>query len=272
MAHLLFGHHSDNVAPNATISVFSGTEDANFPLANLIDLDPSLPGQFTTTTGRVVFDFTTAQRVDVGAIIHHNLTPGLAGVRIEANATNSWGAPSFSASFVIPADHEDDMPVNPWLDLTVLPGYSAGGFRYWSIVVANANAEAIALGEIVLVATKRTLVRNIDWGADEPEEWPRIVHETDFKVKTVYPYGTKQRSLFGNIKTTDAGLAALRSFHRDSFGEARAVLIVPDPNDNDALFARITTSSIRPRRVFLDLNELPFAVEELSRGLSLRLI
>ncbi len=269
MAHLLFGHYSDNVAPNAVVSLGSGTEDADFPLVNVADRDPSLPGQFTTTTGRIVFDFTNPQRVDVAAIIHHNLTAGLTNVKVQANATNSWGAPSFSATFTIPAYHRDGMPVNPFIDLTVQAGYSAGGWRYWSIVVADVNAAAVKLGEIWLGNLKRTLVRNIEWGAEESDEWPSVVHVTDFGVKTVYPYGTKQRSLSGSMKTTDAGLAALLDFHRDSFGQARGVLIVPDPEVNDALLARITTPRIAFKRLFLDLNEVGLSVEELSRGLPL---
>lgn len=269
MASLLYSHFSDNVAPAAVLSLSTGVVDAAYPLANLIDLNPALATKLTSTTCRIVFDFVVARRVDVVALIHHNLDAGLGNVKIEANATNVWGAPSFSAAFTIPAYHEDGMPVNPWLDLTGKAGYSAGGFRYWSILVGNVNSKAISLGDVWLGATKRTLVRNIEWGSEESDEWPSIVHVTDFGVKTVYPYGTKLRSLSGNIKTTDAGLAALRAFHRDSFGQAKPVLVVEDPTVNDALMARIITPRIAVKRHFINLNELPFAIEELSRGLPL---
>jgi hypothetical protein len=267
--NLLFGHYSDNVAPDATLSVVSGVEDADYPIANLVDRNPALAAKFTTTTVRIVFTFAAAQRIDVAALIHHNLDAGLSNVRIEGNAANAWGAPTFSATFTIPAYHEDGMPVNPWLDLTAQPGYSADGFQYWSIVCASVNSAAIAIGDVWLGATKRTLVRNIEWGSEESDEWPAIVHETDFGVKTVYPFGTKRRTLTGKLKTTDAGLAALRAFHRDSFGLARPVLVVEDPSVNDAMLVRIVTPRLAVTRMFLDLNEVPFAVEELSRGLPL---
>jgi hypothetical protein len=268
--NLLFGHYSDNVAPNAIVSIGgSGVVDAAYPLANLVDRNPALPAKFTTTTVRIVFAFAAAQRVDVVALLHHNLDAGLGNVKIQGNATNLWTAPTFSATFTIPAYHEDGMPVNPWLDLTGLTGYSTSGFQYWSLVVSSVNSKAIALGDIWLGKQKRTLVRNIEWGSDEADEWPAIVHETDFGVKTVYPFGTKRRSLSGTIKTTDAGLAALRTFHRDSFGLARPVLVVEDPAVNDALLARIVTPRLAVKREFINLNEVPFAVEELSRGLPL---
>lgn len=269
MAHLQYSKFSDNVAPNAVITVGDiGTEDADYPLANLADRDPSLPGQFTTTIARAVFDFTTAQRLDVAALIHHNLDAGLTNVLIEGNATDAWGAPSFSMPFVIPAYRDDGFPVNPFLDLTLDAQYSATGFRFWSIAVKDVNSAAVKLGEVWLGTTKRTLTRNIQWGVEMPEQWRGIVHETDFGVKTAYPYGTVQRSLSGNIQTTGAGIAALQSLYQDSFGIAKAVLVIPDPTVNDALMVRLV-SPWNPRQDFIDIYEQRFDVEALSCGLPL---
>jgi len=261
MATLIYGRTTDNIAATATI--VASAADAAYPATNLIDLNPAKPAKLTTPTGNWVFDFTTAKQVDVVALIHHNFQAGL-NVRWQGNATDSWGAPTIDQAFTIPAYHEDGFPVNPFLDLT---GIGSRTFRFWRLVVVGTNPVICALGEIIILGTKRTLVHNVIWGAEDEEDHPHIEHRTDYGVSTIYSFGTKMRNFRGEIDTTDAGANDFLSLRRGAFGRGLGFLAVPDPAKNDAWFGRLIDPKQTRTYVFLDRNTLPFLFEEISRGL-----
>jgi hypothetical protein len=266
VGNITYARPSDNVAGSATIT--ASADDAAYPAANLADLIASKPAKLTGTSGNWVFAFSAPQRVDLVALIHHNLTAGL-DVKIQGNATNAWTSPTFSQAITIPAYQEDGFPVCPFLDLTGLSGYSTSGFQYWRLLINAANAAAVAIGDVVLAALKRTLEVNVSWGATEEEEHPLIEHVTDYGVSTIYDLGTKRRRFAGQTETTDAGLASLRSLYRDARGRARPWLLVPDPSVNEAWLVRFQETKQQRALVFLNANQLAFNVEEVSRGLAL---
>ena len=268
MANLQYQHFSDNKAPNATVTVNTGTEDAGYPAANIKDRNPAKPAKLTTTTGSWVFAFGSAQRVDIAAIIMHNLTAGLE-VRIQGNATSSWGAPTFNQAFTIPAYRDDGFPVNPWLDLTGLSGYSASGFQFWRIVVVGVNAAAVAIGEVWLGALKRTLTPNISWGERQQEQRTLVEHSTDFGVDTIFDLGVTRRNLEGDIDAPDSTRDSLRIWWRDSRGRANAFLIMPDGAVNDAWMVRWANPDQEVQFDFFDRNTVNLAFQEVSRGLVL---
>lgn len=267
MGRAVYGHYNENVAPSATVTVQSGTEDPDYLAANLVDLNPSKPAQLTTTTGAWLFDWGAAQRVDWVLLPMHNLTAGLE-VRVQMNATDSWGAPSLNTTIVIPTYREDGLPVGSWRDLTGVGGYLVGGYRYLRLVVVGANAAAVKVGEFLIFSQKRTLNPNVSWGAQEPEQRLAQVNQTDAGVKMMYDLGTTLRTFRGELDTTDAGLAAVRSWWRASRGPVFPFGFVFDEDVNDAVMAR-WGGTIDPTRAINDRNTMPIAIEELSRGLVL---
>lgn len=267
MGRAIYAHYSDNVAPSATITVNTGTEDPDYLAANLVDLNPSKPAQLTTTTGSWVFDWGAAQRVDWVLVPMHNLTAGL-DVRVQMNATNSWGAPSLDTPIVIPTYRGDGLPVGSWKDLTGVAGYSVSGFRYLRLVVVGVNAAAVKVGEVMILANKRTLNPNISWGAQVPEQRLTQVNQTDAGVKMMYDLGTTLRNFRGELDTTDAGLAAVRAWWQNTRGPIYPFAFVLDEDLNDAVMAR-WSSSLDPTLAINDRNTMPIAIEELSRGLVL---
>lgn len=267
MGRAIYAHYGDNVAPAATITVNTGTEDPDYLAANLVDLNPSKPAQLTSTTGSWVFDWGAAQRVDWVLIPMHNLTAGLE-VRIQQNATNNWGSPTVNTTITIPAYRGDGLPVGCWRDLTGVAGYLVGGFQFLRLIVVGTNAAAVKIGEVMILSNKRTLNPNISWGAQVPEQRLSQVNQTDAGVKMMYDLGTTLRTFRGELDTTDAGLAAVRAWWQSTKGPIYPFAFVLDEDVNDAVMAR-WSSSLDPTLAINDRNTMPIAIEELSRGLVL---
>jgi hypothetical protein len=265
---LTYGHWSDNVAPNATITVQTGTAATGYAAANIADRNPAKPSKLNETTGAWQFSFAAAQRVDAVFLPMHNLIAGL-NVRIQANATAAWGAPTFDQPIVIPTYREDGFPVGSWLDLTPLAGYSAVGFQHWRLVVVGVNSAAVAVGEFGMVRVKRVLDPNISWGTVASEERQIIEHQTDFGVSTIYDLGVTKRRLAGDVDATDASVAAIRSWWRDARGRANPFYIAPDATVNDGMLVRFQDTKLEVQLEQVDRNSLQIGFEELARGLFL---
>lgn len=266
MAKVQYLRPGDNVAAAATITVETGTADDGYPADNLVDLNPGKPARLVETSGAWLFDFGAAQSLDLVALIHHNLDAGL-DVRIQGNDTDDWTTPALDEAITIPAAAADGYPVCPFLDLTAITPRS---YQFWRLVVVDANAAPVAIGEVILGETIRELTVNVNWGARESEDRLIIEHTTDMGVSTIYDLGVRQRVFEGDVDTTDAGAAELRDLVRAARARVDPWLFIPDPDVNDAWFVRFADAkALRRTMVFIDSNQLPFVVEEVSRGLVL---
>lgn len=267
MGSILYQHPTDNVARNGVLTVTSGTPDPAYPKENLVDGNPALPAKLLDPSGVFMWDFTTAQSLDVVALIHHNLMPGL-NVRLQGNATNSWGgSPSYDVAFTIPAYRLDGYCVNPFIDLTTIP--AARSFRYWRIYVQGTNTYNVAIGEVWLGQTRRVLTNNIQWGLHEFDEHPIVQHRTDFLVDTIYDYGVTQRHVAGAVNTDRTGEAALRAWWQAARGRAFPFLFALDAEVNDCILARFGNTKYDKQWDFLDDITVAVEFEEVSRGLTL---
>jgi hypothetical protein len=261
MARMIYQRPSDNIADLVTAVASNG--DPDYPIANLYDKNPARPFKMTGTTGNVVWDFGSAKQLEIVSLIHTNLDAAL-NVRIQGNATDSWGAPTLNEAFTIPAKDRDNFPVNPFLDLSAIVSRS---FQFWRLVVVGVNSANVSIGEIWLGQTKRTLPHNYSWGFKRSAVRPIIEHRTDYQVSTIYDLGTKVKKLTGEIQTNDAGLTELTDWWDSCNGRALGTLIIPDPNVNEAWLARWATIERPEQHEFKNNNTFPVAWEEISRGL-----
>lgn len=252
------------------VSVNTGVEDSAYPKANLDDSDPSKPAKLTGTTGSFVRDFTIATQVDVACICHHNLDAGL-DVKLQANATNAWGAPTLSQAFTIPADYADSFPVNVWLNLKALfPTAGNRTFRYWRLLVNAANSAPVAIGEWLMYSTLRDLgVRNVKWGSERTWKRPAIIQETDLLVKRSYSHGTHVRGVRVDIDPTDTVLTEVDAWYRSAAGAVTPFLIVPHIDETDAWFVTFVNTEQSYTRERRNYNIAQLEFQELSRGLYL---
>lgn len=263
MSNLLFGKPTDNIAANATITVGSGTGDAGYPPANLADLNPAKPAKLTTTTGRFVFEFPAPVTLEEFAIIHHNLTAGLANVKVEANSSNSWPG-VVSVPITIPAYRSDGFPGNPHVDLT-----GTAAYKWWSLDFGTASGAPIQIGEVWMGTTRRLLTVNYRWNYEENDDQPLIEHTTDFQIRTVYSYGVSLRRFVAQLTTTDAGRLQLYDLWHSTNGRARPFLVALDADVNDCMLVRFNMAQMRSHRQFVDYNPIDLDLVEISRGLVL---
>lgn len=266
---LRYARPSDNVAADATVSVQTGTADSEYPAANLVDLQPEKPAKLVETSGAWLFDFGGDQKLDAVALIHTNLDEGLE-VRLQGNATDSWGAPTLNQTFTIPARFADLFPRNPWLHLADLfPTAGDRTFRFWRVVVVGTNTDPVWVGEVIMAETIRDLdVRDIKWDSQRIWNRPSVTHQTDLLVRHTYDYGTTVREFQCDIDPTDAVLAEVEDWFRDARGPSHPFLVLPRSEDeNDAWFVTFLGSSQVTRRVTFDYTLSTLNFIEASRGL-----
>ena len=72
MAFAVYCRPTDIVTAHATIT--ASAADSEYPAALLGDSDPAHPAKLTTTSGWWLFDFGSAQSLDLVALIQHNRT------------------------------------------------------------------------------------------------------------------------------------------------------------------------------------------------------
>jgi len=260
---ILYGLPSENVAA-AYDALVATTEDPDYPAAYLADLNLARPAKLTGSSGSFVWDFGTAQRVDWIAFGPHNLAGGSA--LFQGNASDSWGAPTLSATVTIPADLRDGQSVNPFRDLTSVTGYTTGGFRYWRLAVATTGV-AVAIGEVWLASRKREL-RNLRLGGAFMRSRPVVEHRTLYGVSTVYDLGVLYRTIAGDYLYTSTAAADVFTWWHDCHGRTLFSPIVIDQAINDALFVRFT-EDMTDQRQQANISRVPIAWDEVSRGLHL---
>jgi hypothetical protein len=263
----VYGHYDDIVGYAATVTVNSGTEDPDYPADYLVDQVVVRPAQLLTGSGAWLLAYPSPQRWDWVAIPMHNLDAGLE-VRIQGNATDSWGSPTLNVPIIIPPYRDDGFPVGCWLDLTTATGYTDAGFAFWRLAVVGTNSANVKVGELVAFERKRTLNPNISWGARILEDRPIVDNRTPSGAENIYDRGVTRQELHGELDTTDAGLAAVRAWWRSSRGRARPMGLVPDEDVNEAWLARFQ-NQMDPTLEVTDRNRLALHFEEASRGLVL---
>lgn len=262
----LYGRPSDSLIPLSVATVNSGVEDPMYLAANIFDGQPEKPAGLLTTSGSWVFDQGVAKRVDLVAVIHHNFDPGLA-VQVQLHTANAWGAPDVSQALTIPAKYADLYPVNAWLDLaTLIPVDANRTRRYIRLNISGVNSKPLKVGEFLAYGTKRTL--DIEWGSSRGLERPAVVHDTDYLIQRVYPFGVSGRTLQADVAApTDAVISELDTWFRDADGVARPFLVVPHTADPDSWFVRFANTKKAYKRSRMNFNAATIEFKEAGRGL-----
>jgi hypothetical protein len=262
-SHVIYNQYSDNIAPDAAITVQTGTAADGYDPSWIADRNSSRPSKLEETSGAWVFDFGSAMTVELFALLHANFVEGLV-FHLQANATNVWTSPTMNVAITMPAWRAGRFPGQPWKDLRGEAGYAA--FQYWRLVVSSGtpNSVALSVGDVWMGSAFRTL--NLQTGDTPTHSRPQIEHSTSYR-KLRYRLASTVRSWKGTIPASDAVRDEIVDWILDADG--RPVLFIPEHNDPvpEAWTAIHQTTAQDVTQTFTEANFLPLAVEEDGRGL-----
>lgn len=266
----IFTRPSDNVAPNATKTIQTGTDpgDDHYGPDTLTDLNPAKMAKILSTTAAWLFDFGAAQRIDLIALIHSTFATTCT-LRLQGNATDVWTSPSFNAVIDVQAwlgSGTTRWPRNQWLDLTQEAGYSTTGYRYWRILITG-NDQNVWLGQVIMSPTIRRMDPDLRWDYVPSHRKRSIVNETAFGSKTIYARGTTQYLLQGDHRMDEDLYVDQMEHFYDADGIALPWVLIPDGDEPDVYFVRWAEDLFAGPHHLPNVRDRKFQVEELSRGL-----
>jgi hypothetical protein len=267
-----YGRHDEDLARFAT-SVTASSEDAEYPAENLISENAARPAKLTTTSGDWVLGFASAVTPVAAVMAYQYLDEGLE-VRLQGNATDSWGAPSFNQAFTIPAKRLDGPSYQRWTVNPVLVLVDPAAFAFWRLVIVGTNSQVVAVGRLLLLSAWREIDLFEDPDIPEADDPTYIEDRTVLGVENFYVLGGPRRSVSAVVIGTDlsAGTAPIqeaadfRALHESSEGRAHPFVLLPF-GANDAWLARFESASGRRVHHLGGHQKWDFAVREVSRGL-----
>lgn len=144
------------------------------------------------TSERIVIDFGSPQNITSFVMQDHNFTSG-ASVKLQANASDSWGSPSYDSGDLTIQD-----PIYTYPDQT---------YRYWSPVIADpSNPDGYVEVASMFLGVYKTFDNvNAWWGSSQADGYILQANRSESGVLRRYAYG-RQRKLsldFGNTVSND---------------------------------------------------------------------
>lgn len=142
-----------NLVTQPATVITATTENALYPLANFKDPRKTKVYRSTGTSTSIVFDFVTTEAVDSILLVPHAKngwgfdTP----VTVEANATNTWGAPAFTTT-IVSGDVDQAMEI-------CIKEFAAQSYRFWRLTFTGTSYVEVAkifIGSLLEVGTGRT--------------------------------------------------------------------------------------------------------------------
>jgi hypothetical protein len=264
---------SDEVGQLATVTLATGSEDPDNPLSNLTTMDPAAIF-LTSSSGTavdVVWDSLIATDVKVFSLHHHNIPAGT-NVRIQRNATNTWGAPTIDAAVPITTYPQTGLPFPVGVDLTEAAGYTVSGFRYTRLHIPSL-AQLVGLGSALLWGEKRT-----DWDPHLPpsrhaEQQPATMFKTALGRRRGYWKGVRLRTWPIAMRQEDPGWQAFITLFREC-SCVEPFLWWPDPtHDSDARLVGLASDAILEERPIEDpsltIHDFDAVLEELGCGVAI---
>ena len=220
-------------------ATITGSSQANTDLvpANVVHDHVS---KMWRTTGKasenIVFALGSAKKITCFSMFTFNLTAS-ATVTLQANASNSWGSPSYSQALTIATDA--DGAVLPrsvyFLDQT---------YRYWRVTLADSgNSDSylqigrMAAGEYYELT--RNINQNFNLTMFDPSEGDRVPgRQTFFRNRNRYRRATVRYNLQSQTQTDKLSAIMLKT------GNSRPIVLALDPTDRpskDSMYCYLET-------------------------------
>ena len=155
----------------ATVTA-SSSSASELGAANVVDPQPSKVWRSTGDTAEwVKFDLGSAKQITCIGLFNFNFTSG-ATVTLQANASDSWGAPSYSQALTIAADSDSVV-------LKRLVYFLDQTYRWWRITIADAsNPDGyVEIGRVAAgqyYAPTRNIQEQYRYQGQDPSERERL--------------------------------------------------------------------------------------------------
>lgn len=228
---------------------------------NVIDPQPSKKWKTTSKTGNwIKFDLGSAVNLKTLGLFVFNWTSS-ATVKLEANATDSWGTPTYSSTLTILTDADGVVEKRLVFNLDQT-------FRWWRLTIEDAgNSDAFITLGIMQMGVYYEFDRNIREGFSLSRTDPSQIS------KTPGSYSQAQvRDRFGNASFM---VPVIDNTQRDKLtaifnkiGNNLPCIIEIDPTNRisaDSMWARITTPMGFAHRTITYWDAIRLNFEELTR-------
>lgn len=206
-----YSRADEDLVQQAT-SITGSADDAMYPASHLADIDGARSAKLTTTTGSYVFAFAAPVTPLAVVLIFQYLDAGLE-VRIQGNASDSWGSPSFDQAITIPAKRKDGPSYQRWTRNAWALLTEPSPYAFWRVVIVGANSQAVAIGRVMLPSAIHEVEILPDAGDvhEDDDAW-EIVQPTELGVETYYMLGGPRWAFSGGLVATDldAGTAPVQ--------------------------------------------------------------
>lgn len=134
--------HYPNEVDDTANALTSSSAETDFPLSNIRDPRLSKKWRATGDTSEwVLIDAGSGNTINPtsAAILAHNISSGATVIKIQGNATDSWGSPTIDESFTYSAG-------------TMIHYFTGSALRYWRFAIEDAsNPDGyIEIGRLIL--------------------------------------------------------------------------------------------------------------------------
>lgn len=129
-----------NLIDLAGVTFTPATYDASFPASNLANEHRSNPYRtgVTQAAESVIIDLGSAKAVTCVVLLDHTLTNADTLIKLQANSSNSWGAPPVDETLT-------------WATGTISKFFASVSYRYWRLIFTkSAAAESRDIGRMFL--------------------------------------------------------------------------------------------------------------------------
>jgi len=252
---------ADNLLRQATLTV--DAEDAEFPIANVIDGNPGWPFKCPNTTVAIVAEFPSAVAAGVAAAIHHTL--GNATVlRIQGNTTNSWTTPPLNVAFPTRSGLVGGYRENALADFRAL----GASYKFYRFVVSAANAVPIWFGQLWL-GPATPFHDNFRYEGYGHTRMTTVLENLTYaEVSLRLKKGFMRDVQAGTVRGSYAETATYFDMFQALEGLAEPILVVADPDNPVASMALLDQPEIQRAMADVEAYDVTLRFRELSKGLS----
>ncbi len=252
----LFSLPTDDVAPNATVTVTSGTANAEYPASFLVNRNPSKPGKATGAAITYRFTWSGTQIIAAIAIINHNLDG--------ATVTLTSGS-GVNEAITIPDNTPGLYPtcVNPFHDLRAEYTVGQRTDDVWDLAITGGVLGNVAIGEVLFLTDLREMP--LKWGLKLSPSRGVIRHKTFGGSLLQYNKRIQIRSCSASVDWEE-DRALFRQLEQEASGQVVPFLFIPDEAENDAWYVQLSGDSFHERPTNPGIIEMPIEMVEVSPG------